>query len=480
MPKKIIKAWPDLNEARSRLPQDRKPIYINSFSYPVLLELLSGKKFFIETHGCQANVRDEETIKGILSQFGMIEADSPLTSNLMIINTCAVRENAENKVFGELGELKAHKKDNSDFLIALCGCMVQQPEILEKLLKSYPQIDFVFGTDNISDLPSILTDVLNQNRRVIDVASGAGRVIENLPVKRNSSTQAFVNIMYGCDKFCTYCIVPYTRGRQRSRLPEDILKEVSELKDRGYIEITLLGQNVNAYGKDLEECLSFSELLDKVAATGVLKVKFLTSHPWDFSDELIEVIKNNPNIARTIHLPIQSGSNQVLKEMGRRYTYEDYKSIYTAIKKAIPEMTFSTDIIVGYPTERRKEFEDTLKAVKELEFGQYFTFIYSPRKGTPAAKLEPCETQETYGAWFKELTDICYERIAEQNARTVGKVLSVIVTGISRKDEAMLTCRTDDNVIVHVRGDKSLINKVMNVKITSAMTFAMFGEIFND
>jgi len=477
MPKKVIKAWPDLHLARERLPKDKKPIYLDSFHYPLLQTNLSGKYYYIRTYGCQANIRDEETIKGILSQFGMRETLVLRDANIIILNTCAVRENAENKVYGELGELKKLKEENKNLLIGVCGCMIQQPDILKNLLEKYHHVDFAFGTDQIADLGDILSDVISTKKGVVHVNSGAGRIVENLPSKRNSDKSAFVNIMYGCDKFCTYCIVPFTRGRQRSRFKEDILKEIQQLKDEGFLEVTLLGQNVNAYGKDLESDEAFSSLLDSVAKIGIPRIRFLTSHPWDFSNELIQTIKNNSNIVRFLHLPIQSGSSKLLQEMGRRYTYEEYKNIYNSIKKEIPDMAFSTDIIVGYPTETYEEFRKTLRMVEELQFSQYFTFIFSPRIGTHAATLKSVASLKEHKKWFKELTDLCSVKLSEQNKNFIGKTIDVLITSVSKKNKNMLTGFTPDNKPIHFAGSADLINTVIRVRITKSMTYALFGEV---
>ena len=477
MAKKVIKSWPNLLKAREALPKEKNPIYVDSFSYPVLLENLSGEYFHIYTYGCQANIRDEETIKGVLSQFGMRETSDIKEARIIILNTCAVRENAENKVFAQIGELKALKNIQKKLLIGICGCMIQQPDILKVVVEKHPHVDFAFGTDQISELPDILNEVIVEGRGVINVRSGAGRIVENLPSVRNNDKQGFVNIMFGCDKFCTYCIVPFTRGRQRSRLKVDILKEVLEMKQNGYVEVTLLGQNVNAYGKDLDNGDTFASLLGDVARIGIPRVRFLTSHPWDFSDELIKVIKENDNIVRFLHLPIQSGSSKLLREMGRRYTADDYRKIYYALKKEIPDMAFSTDIIVGYPTETYEDFQETLKIVDELEYTQYFTFIFSPRLGTFAATLNPVVTLKDHKKWFKELTDLCAKKLELQNQGYIGKTIDVLVLGISKKNSKMMTGYTPDNKTIHFPGDSSMIDSMVRVRVLETKTFSIFGEI---
>lgn len=480
MAKTIIKSWPDLNKARAALDKEKDPIYIDGFDFPLVKKKMTGKKYFIRTYGCQSNIRDEETIKGILAQFGMNETTTLEEATVVIVNTCAIRENAQNKVYGELGELKRLKTKNKNLLVGLCGCMVHQPEVLSLIKEKFPFINFIFGTDQLGEIGALLDEVIRSEKNIINVQSGAGRITENLPSKRSSSKQAFVNIMYGCDKYCTYCIVPFTRGRQRSRLPKDILKEVQELKDKGYLEITLLGQNVNAYGKDFEDNeTTFASLLEAVAKIGIPRVRFLTSHPWDFSPELIKTIKDNENIVRFLHLPIQSGSTKVLKEMGRRYSYEDYKKIYLDLKKEIPEMAFSTDIIVGYPTETYEEFQQTINAVKELEFSQFFTFIFSPRLGTPAAKIESVASDEEHAKWFKELNEVCADVLAKQNEDYVGRTIDVLVESISKKNDQMLTGYTPENKTIHFPGGANLIGTIVKVKVTSARTYAIFGEIIH-
>lgn len=480
MGKTIIKSWPDLNKAREILPKIRQVNYLGTFDYPELRKHFQNHKYYIRTYGCQANTRDTEVLKGILETFGMSESAELTEATIIILNTCAVRSNAEDKVFGQIGELKNLKGQKREVYFGVCGCMVHQPEVLKMVHARYPFIDFIFGTDQIADLGEILQEMLERDRRIIDVQSGAGHIVENLPSRRSSPVQAFVNIMYGCDKFCTYCIVPFTRGRQRSRTKEDILKEVQTLKDQGYLEVTLLGQNVNAYGKDLASPDTFASLLDAVAKIGIPRVRFLTSHPWDFSLDLIKTIKDNANIVRFLHLPLQSGSDRILKDMGRRYSAQDYRNIYYAIKKEIPEMVFSTDIIVGFPSEEYQDFLDTLSLVEELEFAQYFTFIFSPRLGTKAAQMTSVSTTAEQQAWFQILTDLCAKKLAQQNLAYLGQTIEVLVESVSKKNEQVLTGYSRDNKVVHFVGPESLINKIVPIKITAVKTFALFGELVND
>lgn len=350
------------------------------------LSLFNGKKYFIKTYGCQMNVHDTELIKNLVEGIGFLETDKMETADLVILNTCAIRENAHDKVFGFLGRCKHEKERRPEMTICICGCMAQEPSVCEEILAKHKYIDLVFGTHNMHELPNLL--LAKSGKTNIEVSSYEGDVIEGLDYTRDSHISAWVNIMYGCDKFCTYCIVPYTRGKQRSRHSANIIKEVEELKEKGYKEITLLGQNVNAYGKDLENELSFPELLAKLSSTGISRIRFVTSHPWDFTDELIEVIAKHENIMPYVHLPLQSGSTRILQLMGRRYTKDEYLNLFEKIKTAIPGVSISTDIIVGFPGETEEDFEDTLEVVNACKFDNAFTFIFSPRVGTPAAKMK--------------------------------------------------------------------------------------------
>ena len=373
---------PSLNEARKRdKNQSEKRYFSLDDRY---LGLGNGKHYYIITHGCQANQRDSETMAGILDSLGYKPCADEKNADVIIINTCAVRQGAEEKVLGEIGALKRLKKDNPDLLIALAGCMAQEEKTVSLITEKYRQVDIIFGTHNITSLPKLLYDVSTSRKRKVEVFSKMGEIIENVPVTRFMSHKAWVNIMYGCDKFCTYCIVPYTRGKERSRNKEDIIFEVKQLLDQGYKEICLLGQNVNAYGKDLKLGYTFGDLLNDVAKTGMPRIRFMTSHPWDFDDSMIQAIKNNPNIMPYIHLPIQSGNTEILKKMNRRYSREEYFELYDKLKAELPDFAFTTDIIVGFPNESDEAFEDTLSAVDHCEYDNAFTFIYSPRSGTPA------------------------------------------------------------------------------------------------
>lgn len=457
-----------------------------SFSYKdiVIPKLVSnfakGKTFYIHTYGCQANYRDEEIMAGILEKAGFTKVDNEDKANVIILNTCAVRENAEDKVFGKIGNLKAIKQANKETIIAICGCMVQQRHIIEKIIDKYHHVDLIFGTHNITELPSLLYEIISKRVRVIDVKSLPGDIQENLPSKRLSTFKAFVNISYGCDKFCTYCIVPYTRGKERSRKMEDILKECQELKDEGYQEVTLLGQNVNAYGKDLKDGSSFAHLLDEVAKIGIPRVRFLTSHPWDFKEEMIDVIAKHKNIMKYIHLPVQSGSDEVLYLMGRRYSAAQYRQLVDLIRKKIPDVALSTDIIVGFPNETHEQFLETIEMVKYAKYDSAFTFIYSPRNGTPAAKIKDNVSNKEKSARFKMLVNELEKTISVSSSAMINKVYPVLVEGVSDRNPNMLSGYTESNKLVHFKGDISLVGKIVNVKINESHVYSLIGEIVNE
>lgn len=445
-----------------------------------LKEFAKGKTYHIHTYGCQANYRDEEIMAGLLEKVGFCKGNSEKEADIIILNTCAVRENAEKKVFGKIGDLKSFKINNKNAIIAICGCMVQQKHIIEHINKTYPHVDLIFGTHNIVDLLNLLDEVITKRLRIVDVKSLPGDIHENLPSVRKSNFKAFVNISYGCDKFCTYCIVPYTRGKERSRKMVDILKECHELKDLGYKEVTLLGQNVNAYGKDLKDGSSFARLLDEVAKIGIPRVRFLTSHPWDFSSDMIDVIAKHKNIMKYIHLPVQSGNDEILRLMGRRYTSEQYLKLVNEIKTKIPDVALSTDIIVGFPNETYEQFLDTLKIVKEVKYWSAFTFIYSPRNNTPAAKIQDNVTPKEKNQRFQELVKTLEEVIDPINKSLVGKVFPVLVESPSEKNEDLLSGYTEHNKLVHFKGDKKLIGEIVNVKIIESHLYFLVGELVDD
>ena len=440
-----------------------------------LKDLLKNKKYFIRTYGCQGNLRDSEVIAGILERIGYVLTDSVETADIIVLNTCCVRENAEKKVFGEIGSLKSLKAKNPELLICVCGCMVQQEHIVSTILNKYQQVDILFGTHNIYQLPSLIKEAIISSQRICNVLSNQGDIQEDLPSCRASTFKAWVNIMYGCNKFCTYCIVPYTRGKERSRKSVDILNEIKELKTLGYKEVTLLGQNVNAYGKDIDD-LSFPELMEQIALTGIERIRFTTSHPWDFSDELIDVIAKYPNIMNHIQLPVQSGDSEILRLMGRRYSREQYLTLVEKIKTKIPNVSITTDIIVGFPNESEEAFENTLSLCEIVKYDSAFTFIYSPRVGTPAAKMKDNVSMETKKVRFNKLTALIAKYELEKYKTFEGKEVKVLVEGPSKKNDDILSGYTEDNKLVNFVGKKDCVGKIVNVKIIKAKTYTLEGE----
>ena len=467
---------PNLDIARKRT---KNKILIRNDLYKVTnaqKEIGKNKKYFIKTYGCQMNEHDSENMSAILESMNFTKTDVMEDADLIILNTCAIRENAHNKVFGLLGRIK-HLKQTKEILVGFGGCMAQEEVIANEILEKYKWLDFVFGTHNIVNLPNIIEKTYNTKKQNMEVYSCEGEVIENIPVKRDSKYKAWVNIMYGCDKFCTYCIVPYTRGRQRSRLKEDIIKEVLELKEQGYKEVTLLGQNVNAYGKDLNLSYGMAALLESVAKTNIERIRFVTSHPWDFNDDMLEVISKYENIMPYIHLPLQSGSNKVLKLMGRRYTKEEYLNLVDKIKEKIPNVCLTTDIIVGFPNETDEDFKDTLDVVNYCKYDSAFTFIFSPRIGTPAAKMEDNVSIETKEARLQTLNKLINEYSNMNNKKYLGKTVPVLIEGFSSKNNDMLMGYTDTMKLVNVNGSYEYIGKIVDVKITSTKTWSLNGEI---
>lgn len=468
---------PNLREAKIR---SNKETLVKVDDYIIkenLKELGLGKKYFVKTYGCQMNEHDGENIKAILEDMSFTEVDHMEEADLILLNTCAIRENAHNKVFGMIGRIKHLKEERPDIIAGICGCMAQEEVVVNEILDKYKWLDIVFGTHNIHDLPNILAHSIEKKKLEVDVLSIEGDIVENIPVKRDSKYKAWVNIMYGCDKFCTYCIVPYTRGKQRSRQPHFILTEVEQLVKDGYKEVTLLGQNVNAYGKDLDIDYHMENLLEDVAKTGIDRVRFVTSHPWDFTDKMIEVIKEYPNIMPYIHLPLQSGSNRILKLMGRRYTKEQYLSLVHKLKEALPYSSITTDIIVGFPGETEEDFQDTLDVVDECMYDSAFTFIFSPREGTPAAKMEDNISLDVKNERLQRLNEKVNYYSKKANDSYLGKIVPVLLEGISEKDSSMLAGYTDTMKLVNVKGDISNIGNIVNVKITDVKTWSMDGEI---
>ena len=479
MKTKVINS-PDLIKAssRKRTPTQFDVIHLEHFDE--LSSLIKGQFYYIKTYGCQANVRDEETMRGMLEKVGYFPTDNVENADLIIINTCAVRENAEDKVYGEIGNLKYLKKIKKNLIIALCGCMVEEPEILKRVMDTFKEVNLYFGTHEITDLYNLLYKCLVTNERIVAVESKPGEVVEKLPVKRNNQYKAFVNIIYGCDKFCTYCIVPYTRGKERSRKFNEVIKECQELVNLGYQEITLLGQNVNAYGKDLDEGYDFADLLEAVAKLGIPRLRFTTSHPWDFSSKMIDVIAKYPNIMKFIHLPVQSGNDEILRKMGRRYSREDYLNLVKQMREKIPGLSLSTDIIVGFPNETEEEFNDTLSLVDIVKYDSAFTFIYSPRKGTPAAKMEDNVPYEIKSKRFQELVKHLEVHIEAYAKDMVGKIYDILVDSPSKTNKEMMSGYTETNKMVHFKGDSSLVGKIVKVKITESHTYSLIGELIDE
>ena len=431
-----------------------------------------------ETYGCQQNENDTERIRGILREAGYEFCDNANDADLVIYNTCAVRENAEDKVYGRLGILRHIKESRPDLIIGLCGCMVQQEGMTERLLKVHDHIDLIFGTHALYKLPELLCAALEKKKTVTDVENSNGYICEDLPIERDSDNKAWVSIMYGCNNFCSYCIVPYVRGRERSRTPEKILEEIKNLVKNGVSEICLLGQNVNSYGKDLEEKCDFSDLLRMVnALDGVKRIRFMTSHPKDFGEKLIKAMSECDKVCRQLHLPFQAGNNRVLAEMNRKYTKEEYLEKIAKVKAAIPDIALSTDVIVGFPTETNEDFEDTLDVLRKVEFDTIFSFIYSRRAGTPAAKLDFVLTNEEIHKNFDRLLEVQNAISKRKNEAYVGKTYQVLVDGVSKNNDKMLSGRTDTGKIVNFKGDKSLTGKYIDVKITEAHTWSLNGKL---
>lgn len=478
---------PSFIDAIKRNKNDIKTFYYEKEKYISLIKedekissYFNNSSFSIKTHGCQANLRDEETLAGLLNSLSMNRVEENEEPKIIIINTCSVRENANNKVYAEIGNLKKYKETHKDAILILCGCMVETKDTLNKLISTYPQIDIIFGTHNIGDLIKLLYLYLknDKKKRVIDVSSKEGDILEDLPVERNNKFSAFVNITFGCDKFCTYCIVPQTRGKERSRDMEDILKECKLLIAEGYKEITLLGQNVDSYGKDLKDPnINFATLLDKVASLPIKRVRFLTSYPSEFSDEVIDVIARHDNIMKYIHLPVQSGSNEILKKMARRYTKEEYLALVDRIKTKIPDIALSTDIIVGFPNEKEEDNDETIDLCKKVKYASAFTFIYSPREGTAAAKIKDETPEKVKVERFKKLTSALEEYYPLYNKQFINKEVEVLITSTSKKNENRLSGIMFNNKTVNFNGNKDLIGKFAIVKINEDKLYSFEGTL---
>ena len=467
---------PDLKEAKIRTKKDIK-IIKNDYKVPEEMKTIGkNKKYYLKTYGCQMNVHDSENIKAMLEDMSFIETNEMEDADIILLNTCAIRENAHNKMFGFLGRVKHLKEEKPEIICGICGCMAQEESVVDDIKKKYKWVDIVFGTHNLHKLPNILEESIKEKSQQIEVFSIEGDVYENIPVKRDSKYKAWVNIMYGCDKFCTYCIVPYTRGKQRSRMPEDILNEVKDLVKNGYKEVTLLGQNVNAYGKDLHINYTMGDLLGDTSKTGIERIRFVTSHPWDFDDKMIDIIAKYDNIMPYIHLPLQSGSDRILKLMGRRYTKEKYLELFNKLKSRIPNCSITTDIIVAFPGETELDFEDTLDVVKTCKFDSAFTFIYSPRIGTPAALMKNNLTEEEKNSRLYKLNELVNKYSNEANQKYLNKIVPVLLEDYSDKENKLMGY-TDTMKLVNVSCDKKYLGQIVNVKITGIKTWSMDGEI---
>ena len=468
---------PDMKEARKR---SKKEIKYTSYKNETS-NFGVNKKYYVRTYGCQMNEHDSEKIIGMLESVGFRNTDDIEESDIVILNTCAIRENAHDKVFGFLGVLK-HIKDtiNPDLLVGICGCMAQEEVVVNEILKKYRYVDFVCGTHNLDNLLKIIENKLETNKQQIEVLSYEGDIVENIPVIRESKYSAWVDIIYGCDKFCTYCIVPYTRGSQRSRKKEDIIEEVKKLKEAGYKEVTLLGQNVNAYGKDIYTDYNLANLLSDVSDIGIERVRFVTSHPWDFTEEMVDIIANRDNIMPYIHLPLQSGSNKILKLMNRRYTKEEYLKLYESIRKKVKNSSVTTDIIVGFPGETEEDFNETLDVVNKCKFDGAFTFAFSPRDNTPAALMKETVSEEVKMERLHKLNEIVNKYSNEANKKMNNKIVKCLVTGLSDKDKNKVCGYTENMKLVNIEGDKSLIGKIINVKITDTKSFSLDGKFIKE
>lgn len=448
-------------------------------AYVQALEQELGRKpaFCVNTFGCQMNARDSEKLVGILEAIGYQE-QAEEDADFVIYNTCTVRENANNKVWGRLGFLSSCKKRRPGMKIALCGCMMQEPEVIEKLQKSYRFVDLVFGTHNIYKFAELITASFEQKGMVIDIWKDTDQIVEDLPVERKYSFKSGVNIMFGCNNFCSYCIVPYVRGRERSRKPQDIIREIEHLVADGVAEVMLLGQNVNSYGKNLEEPVTFAELLEEIEKIeGLKRIRFMTSHPKDLSDELIEVMGKSEKICRHLHLPLQSGSSAVLKEMNRRYDKEQYLTLVGKIRNAVPDIALTTDIIVGFPGETEADFLETMDVVKQVQFDSAFTFLYSKRTGTPAAAKEDQIPEEVVKDRFDRLLKEVQHCAAKKANALTGRTEEVLVEEVNQQDSTLLTGRLSNNFVVHFKGSRDLIGKIVPVYLKECKGFYFYGEM---
>ena len=466
---------PNYKDARRREDKSYKRVEFNFDNK--IKDKYKGKTFYLKTYGCQMNEHDSENIEALLTRLGFSKVDDYEKADLVLLNTCSIRENAHNKAFGMLGRLKHLKAQKKDLIVGLCGCMAQEASVVEEIINKYKWVNFVFGTHNMYQLPNIIDRAINENKQQIEVFSKEGDLVEGLPVIRTNNYKAYVNIIYGCNKFCTYCIVPYTRGRERSRAREDILKEVDELIKDGYKEITLLGQNVNAYGKDLYDDYTLGNLLEDIAKKDIPRVRFMTSHPWDFTDSMVEVIGKYDNIMPSVHLPVQSGSSKILKLMGRRYTRESYLELFKKIKDTVPGVAISTDIIVGFPGESEEDFLETLSLAEECKYDNAFTFIFSKREGTPACLLKDEVSEEEKEERLQRLNKVVNKYFLENNKKLLDRVVPVLVEGNSEKKD-MYYGYTDTNKLINFTAKREVeVGEIVNVKVTQAKTWSLDGEL---
>lgn len=474
--KRLKHALPDLKEARNRKREETRR---NAFTLAEAYDGIgAGKTYSVVTYGCQGNEADSEVISGILERLGYTHSEDTYKADVVILNTCAIRENAENRIWGVLGLLKGVKNEKKDMIIGICGCMPQEENASNKLMETYPFVDLIFGTHNIGNLPKLIDECIEKKSKVIEVISTQGGILEGAPKVRLSQHKAWVNIMYGCDEFCTYCIVPYTRGKERSRDKEDIINEVNDLVKQAYKEITLLGQNVNAYGKDKNDGYTFGDLLVDLDKTGIARIRYTTSHPRDLDDKTIEAMAKCPSVMPQLHLPVQSGDDEVLRRMNRKYTHDHYMGLIHKLKSAIPGISITTDIIVGFPGETEEQFQNTLKLVDEVEYEGAYTFIYSPREGTPAAMFEDQIPEDIAKDRLYRLNEKVNAYYLKGNERFVGTIQEVLVDGESKNGEGMMCGYTKNLKLCHFKSDdKSLVGKLVNVKITEAKSWFVIGEL---
>lgn len=444
----------------------------------IKIDSKSDNLFFIQTYGCQMNEEDSEKLSAMLKSLGYSRTEVQEEASLIIYNTCCVRENAESKVFGNLGHLKYLKKKNPNLIIAICGCMMQQEGMADKILNTCPHVNIIFGTHNSFKFPEYLNRVQTEGVQVKEIFNKETEIVEGLPIDRKSDVKAFVTIMYGCNNFCTYCVVPYVRGRERSRKPEDIIKEIEDLASNGYKEVTLLGQNVNSYGKGLEEEITFAMLLRKInEISGIERIRFMTPHPKDLTEEVILAVKECDKVCEQIHLPVQSGSNRILKKMNRHYTREDYISLVKKIRNDIPGVTITTDLIIGFPGETEEDFIDTLNLAKELKYSLAFTYIYSRRNNTPADMMLDQVPDDVKHERFNRLIEVINQDVISENKTYEGKIVEVLVEGPSKNNIDMLTGRTRNGKLVNFKGENIKSGDLVNIKITRAQPFSLIGEV---